>query len=711
MQSGLKDRELGYVPALDGLRAVAVGAVLLHHHDSTWLPGGYLGVSLFFTLSGFLIASLLMAEHRRAGSISLRSFWVRRVRRIIPVAWVGLGLGIAAAATIVSDVQRSMVVGDVRAAFVSLLNWRYVLADGTYAEQVLDPSPVVHYWSLAIEEQFYVFLPLLVVATRARRWLVGGCALLLIAVSFVQQLRLDEVNRLYYGTDVRMGELAAGVLLAAVLPSIRPWFSRARADAVGWISAALLLGSFAVVRFDGPGLLSGGLTLVAAISVGVIVGAISGPRFGAVLSTPGAVMIGRCSFALYVVHLPVFVLLSPERSQIHGLWLLLVRLVVTGVVAGLLHVLIEDPIRFRRLFPGRSAAGLWLATSTAVLLLATAMVPPSVGTEGFTVTAPPELTSDVDPFDSQPGSASDAQSPSASSTPAGPSGVAEPCGTAGCDEGAVPASGAPGADESNDKRGPEASAVPQPEPINLVVIGDSTAGVNGRAMASVGAELGIAAVTVANAPACAVLPGDRLLVRSGFWFDTPCRGDFADRVRPVVEQADADAVVVFLGSAQVGLWDYGGPDAEGLDSPVVLQRYVRSLRRTLAGLDGLGIPVLWADVPLPAWDLKAFGEETKTVPNGSGPVTLNDEKRWRLLDSADDAALATSDNVVRWEFVESLEGPSGQVDYDLFFDGLHLHDDAAAQLARDAWLPSIVSAYAAHPLARPNTIWNAVDAP
>ena len=704
--NGIKEKGgLGYVPALDGLRAVAVGAVLLYHHDAALLPGGYLGVSLFFTLSGFLIASLLFAEQRRSGTISLRSFWARRVRRIVPVAWVGLALGVLATATIVSETQRSAVTGDVRAALVSLLNWRYVFADGTYADQVLDPSPVVHYWSLAIEEQFYVVLPLVVLVTRGRRLLLAGCALSVIGVSLVQQLRLEDVNRLYYGTDVRMGELAAGVLLAIVLPRIRP--SAARSDLLGWSSAALLLGAFVLVRLSDPPLLSGGLTLVSALSVGVIIGAICGRSFRLALATPVAVSVGRCSFALYVVHLPVFVLLSPERTQLAGTWLLVVRLVVTGVVAGLLHILVEDPIRFRRLLIGRASVGVGFAGVTALLVFATTLIPSSEPEVGFTVTAPPPTASERAAIEPPPAGVDERAVAPGLDDPDSADGA---CAGAGCAESAA----GPGrADESSGGAGDarEVSTVETRDPVELLVIGDSTAGVNGRAMASVGAELGTVRVTVANAPACAVLPGERLLVRKGFWFETPCRGDFAERVAGVVAEANPDVIVVFLGSAQVGLWDYGGPTVEGLDSQTVLLRYEEALRGTLAGLDQLGVPVLWADVPLPAWDLEAFGAETNTVPTGSGPVSLNDEVRWKLLDAADTAALSASRNVVRWGYVDSLEGPTGQLDHDLFFDGLHLRDEAAERLARESWLPSIASVYAGHPAANVDTVWSSLAVP
>src|SRR5262245_33093968 len=154
---------LGYEPALDGLRAVAVMAVLFFHARFSWAQGGFLGVSTFFTLSGFLITSLLLREHATTGSISLRSFWRRRFRRLLPASWLTLALVIAmGAAGWWNNDQLRDLRGDVPAALAQVVNWHFILADRSYGAQFAAPSPLEHYWSLSLEEQFYLVFPLAV---------------------------------------------------------------------------------------------------------------------------------------------------------------------------------------------------------------------------------------------------------------------------------------------------------------------------------------------------------------------------------------------------------------------------------------------------------------------------------------------------------------------------------------------------------------------
>jgi peptidoglycan/LPS O-acetylase OafA/YrhL len=144
---------LPYNPAFDGIRGLAVAAVLLFHHGVTWMRGGYLGVSTFFTLSGFLITSLLLAEWTRSGSVRLAHFWARRVRRLLPASALTL-LGIMLMAVAVDQPWERSLRGDVLAALFQVANWRFLFDDRSYSELFADPSPVLHFWSLAIEEQF-----------------------------------------------------------------------------------------------------------------------------------------------------------------------------------------------------------------------------------------------------------------------------------------------------------------------------------------------------------------------------------------------------------------------------------------------------------------------------------------------------------------------------------------------------------------------------
>ena len=152
---------LGYQPALDGLRGVAVATVLLYHAGVPWMIGGYLGVSTFFTLSGFLITSLLLAEHAATGRIRLAAFWERRFRRIMPAALAALCVVMAFGAFAADGYQREHLRGDTLATLGYVVNWWFIVTRRAYADIFGSPSPVQHFWSLAIEEQFYLAFPLL----------------------------------------------------------------------------------------------------------------------------------------------------------------------------------------------------------------------------------------------------------------------------------------------------------------------------------------------------------------------------------------------------------------------------------------------------------------------------------------------------------------------------------------------------------------------
>ncbi len=162
-------RSMAYVPALDGLRAVAVVGVLLFHGGVSWIPGGYLGVDVFFVLSGYLITTLLLRERVRSGTIDLRSFWTRRLRRLLPALLVLLAVVAVAIPFLVAAPERASVRGDALAALAYVANWRFILTDQSYFAGA--PSPLRHLWSLSVEEQWYLVFPVVmaVVLRRARR--------------------------------------------------------------------------------------------------------------------------------------------------------------------------------------------------------------------------------------------------------------------------------------------------------------------------------------------------------------------------------------------------------------------------------------------------------------------------------------------------------------------------------------------------------------
>src|SRR3712207_2714816 len=203
-------------PGLDGLRALAVTAVLLYHAGLAWLPGGFLGVEVFFVISGYLITALLLAEWRVYGSIDLREFWLRRARRLLPALFLLLFVVLAYAAVFLPD-EVAGLRGDVLAASTYVTNWYLIFVNEPYFEAVGRPSLLRHLWSLAIEEQFYVLWPLALTAGLLmwHKWRLLGAIIACGAASALLMGFLyepgEDPSRIYYGTDTR----AAGLLIGA----------------------------------------------------------------------------------------------------------------------------------------------------------------------------------------------------------------------------------------------------------------------------------------------------------------------------------------------------------------------------------------------------------------------------------------------------------------------------------------------------------------
>ena len=384
-------RGFKYVPALDGLRALSVVAILLYHSPFLWAKGGFLGVSVFFTLSGFLITSLLLSERDRTGSISLKGFWVRRARRLAPAVLVLFSL-VAVLLAKGGLSKGSSIFGDAVATAGWAANWRFILHGETYADVFGQPSPFQHMWSLAVEEQFYLLFPavlLLVLGRKAanpRRWAAISLVVVGIATStFLLWHLFDPMStqRAYFGTDTRIAEPFVGVLLALLLTrgggvQVLPRAARWALDAA---AAGALAGLVYLVATWGQydqGLYHGGLLLVAGLSAVVLAG-ITQPRslMGTALSLPPLVWLGRISYGVYVFHWPVFLWLSPRRTGLDSYALLALRCAVVLLIAVASYALVEQPVREARRFRVVWALPAWANTtvaSMAVLVLATGTV-------------------------------------------------------------------------------------------------------------------------------------------------------------------------------------------------------------------------------------------------------------------------------------------------------------------------------------------------
>jgi peptidoglycan/LPS O-acetylase OafA/YrhL len=373
---------------LDGVRALAVLAVLAAHAGIPFLPGGFVGVDVFFVLSGFLITSLLYDELVVTGRIDLGGFWTRRARRLLPAALVMIVAVLAARRAFLPDSVAGLR-GDAIAAALWSGNWRWALQGTDYFAQGAAPSPLQHTWSLAVEEQFYLLWPLLMLACRAvKRRRLLALSLAGVAASAVATYVLAGVaspGRVYFGTDTRAQELLVGAALAALLAPTWRWrgttpLGRRSPQLAGRPPVPLLLSVCGLAALTGvamtadgaPSEFRHGLLLLTALAAAALVAGIvldSGQPVARLLSTRPMVGIGRISYGLYLWHWPVYLALDGERTGLHGYVLAALRVAVTGALAGASFVLIERPAQRVRVRPRRvlPAAGAGVA---AVLVVA-----------------------------------------------------------------------------------------------------------------------------------------------------------------------------------------------------------------------------------------------------------------------------------------------------------------------------------------------------
>jgi peptidoglycan/LPS O-acetylase OafA/YrhL len=422
---------LPHYPGLDGLRALAVVAVLLYHGGVSWSGGGFLGVEMFFVLSGFLITSLLTAEWGRTGRIALRAFWSRRARRLLPalfalVAAIGLYYALAGPAKAIPDLE-----GDGISTLLYFSNWHQVAAGTNYFAASGPVSPLQHTWSLAIEEQFYLLWPLLVLAVlglarrrggserRSLQVLLGATlgGVLLAAVDMA--LLYDSghgLDRVYYGTDTRATGLLCGAALAIALairqrpsparpsahpatasPHLSPRWAR---DALGTASLLLLGGLAAgIVLADGDdawlypfGMLATDAVMVVLIAAVVLRPRAAGARLLALAPLRG---VGKISYGLYLWHFPLFLWLDEASTGQRGTALLALRLGATLAVSLISYVVIEQPIRQRRrpawVVHGLAPVGAGAAVVSLLMASAAASLPVGVPAAAKLPQAPARL--------------------------------------------------------------------------------------------------------------------------------------------------------------------------------------------------------------------------------------------------------------------------------------------------------------------------------
>lgn len=344
---------------IDGLRAFAVTAVLLYHAGVTWIPGGFLGVDVFFAISGYLITSLLVAELVATGEISLHAFWARRARRLLPAVAVLL-LGVSTVALVLAPDAASRLRGDLLAALTYSSNWWQIIRGESYFETFGRPPLLRHLWSLAVEEQLYIVLPLTLAwfgrrGSLPRPRMLAGCAVAGAAGSAIllQVLwRTDDPSRAWFGTDTRAAGLLVGVALGLVWPVGGTFWKLSRArrravDAAALLAIGGLMTLMLTIGERDAGLHRFGFALTAVLA-GVAVATVAHPasRVGRVLGIRPLHWIGTRSYAIYLWHWPVIALTRPHLDvDIDGWQLLAVRMLITLVLAEASWRLVEQPFR------------------------------------------------------------------------------------------------------------------------------------------------------------------------------------------------------------------------------------------------------------------------------------------------------------------------------------------------------------------------------
>lgn len=664
------ERSIGFahVASLDGLRAVAILAVLVYHLWPGVLPGGFIGVDLFFVLSGFLLSSLLTREVRRTGRADLKQFVIRRTRRLLPAMLLVVLALCAYASWMANDAELARLRRHGLGALTYTINWMFIVDGTTYTDVVLGTSPLRHVWSLAIEEQFYILLALgvaglaaLTPAVRIRRRLATIAALLGIGSAvWMAVLSIADASaaRTYFGTDTRAHALLVGVVLGALFGeqllaprsttsrSIPPWI--APAAAVGAVTLVAL--AFAASE-DATWMFRGGFLITALAAGVVIVGSIAldGPRRA--LSIRPLTALGVISYGVYLWHWPIIVIYDADRTGLDGNALRFTQLAITLVVATASYVIVERPIRSG--FLGRRLGSVGALTAplailaVAAVLLSTTAVPSRLGTD-------------------------------AAATPES----AGPTSNLGLDV-------APDTTNSADGAAPSGQDAVAASPVPVAILGDSVAHtlIGGELTGFLDAvpwtpdqssfdDNRVEIVSVAR-PACSFLPGDLAFEQPGGRFETASLASFCDGW-----QDDLDATV-------------NGRDGARL-----------TLLLTTNDIEDREVDGEIVEIGSEEWEalMRAWLDEVRAIAVGEGSslVLLATPPRldppWVDPPAVREAIVAGIflDYAAQHDGVEVIDlGEFVNGRDELRYDGLHYTDDGARQVA--GWLTPRLEAIAGAP--------------
>ena len=355
---------LPYMPGLDGLRALAVVAVIAYHSEIESVPGGFLGVEIFFVISGYLITALLLEEFNLNRGINLRQFWVRRARRLLPALFLYIGGSVAFAYSMAEDVVPTK--GEVLSTLGYVYNWFGIFQEISYTDVFERKNFFHHLWSLAVEEQFYLLWPVLLLCLQKHINRKVTISLLILGITssaflmWTMYQPFEDPLRVYYGTDTRASGLLIGALLAYIW---RPWsveksklFPKGK-DAsflVGIAAIGILVWAnmhYTLLMPDADQLFRGGFLITSTVTA-IVIACVVIPNsyLNSILGLAPFVWIGKRSYGLYLWHWPVFQL-TRERVDvdINGWELFAVRMFVTLVLVEISYQCVERPIRERRM--------------------------------------------------------------------------------------------------------------------------------------------------------------------------------------------------------------------------------------------------------------------------------------------------------------------------------------------------------------------------
>jgi peptidoglycan/LPS O-acetylase OafA/YrhL len=371
-ESAVSHTRLAYLPGLDGVRAFAVVAVMLYHGGVPHMAGGFMGVDTFFVISGFLITSLLIGEWRQTLTIKLGAFWARRARRLLPALLLMLLFVAFFASVIVPKGTYGALRLDALSTLLYVSNWHFILVNSNYFNETAASSPLLHTWSLAVEEQFYLIWPLVVLGvlyfTRSLKVLFAICVAAAIGSAVWMNVVYNNglnTNRAYLGTDTRSQCLFIGCALAVGLVLVaqrsqeqgrlaegelwRPSnaVGLAVCGALGIVGAITAVVIWVLTTAGSSFPYAGGFFLIGLAVGSVILSVVAAPRsiVPRFLALNPIRYVGRISYGLYIWHWPIFIWLNHERTNLLGWQLFAVRVAVTFAVSVASFHLVERPIR------------------------------------------------------------------------------------------------------------------------------------------------------------------------------------------------------------------------------------------------------------------------------------------------------------------------------------------------------------------------------